>query len=195
MTSRIAIVITIATGVIAGASEVGLAAISRETTYSMLTADGEHVLVMISSEPLAEDGDWQSPREIAEIHRLRKTYAASGLYRIGDSTTPVWVAPSFAYYSMLSSDGRYAVASGSSAGAFYITFYERGHVLNGYGMQDLVGWPSLMWWRITGSVERQFETGPIVKPEMTLACKTQYGTSFVFDVTTGDIVHEHRPAT
>lgn len=133
-------------------------------SFAKPTGDGQHMLVMLSTGPIAQDSGNECELPSGEKVNLRNTFPANGLYRIG-STTPIWTVPWNDWHSMLhiSPDGRYvAYINRFGDGGYYpfvsrpgrkltwaVKFYDQGTEFRSHDVTDLVDYPSLM--RFTSS--------------------------------------------
>jgi hypothetical protein len=173
-------------------------------SFAIPTADGEHIFVMLSSVPIAEDqGNDRTLSDGVEV-KLRDRYASSGLYPL-DSCVPIWTVNWYGEEGMvhLSEDGRYIVRVNRFGGGGYgegislkwgVKFYDSGREIAIHHVRDLVDYPSLMpftsrdWhclW-IDNS-----ENDSEVKGR-TFELRTTTHEWYRFDVGTGEIIEQRR---
>jgi hypothetical protein len=177
--------------------------------YTMVSPDHEYIFVMLM------EGDRKNPRPY-----IFDKYSLSGLYRNDGSTTPLWTVD-WAGDVILPSGPTYLIRKGGWArqddgyGVEAIAFLANGRVLKTYRVCDLVDFPWLLphsashyQWQKTlsleegahisrvhfvqaGAVDRN--DGVLLSEQLhTLQLETLQGDSYVFDITTGDIIESHR---
>jgi hypothetical protein len=180
------------------------------TPYKMVSGDGKYVFVMYPS----------SFREHIDEARL---YPLNGLYHNDGSTTPLWTVDWVAEV-LLPSDGIHVVRIGrwprqeEGSDAEALTFFANGIPLKRYSVRDLVDFPSLLphtvshyrwnfgFWS-TGNrpnspmlyplgSERGYSVPTAVFDETThtLTVETLHRDRITFDLNTGEIVSQVRPA-
>jgi hypothetical protein len=173
-------------------------------SFVVPTSDGEHLFVMLSFVPIAQDEGNVCTLPNGKQVELRSTFPSSGLYKVG-SRTPIWTVPWYgeAGYVILSEDGRYMVCvnrfGGGSLGLrdeldWGIIFFDSGIEIRRYNVGELVDYPSLMassmrdWhliWIDKRLCDREIR-GRLY--HLGTSCRERYA----FDVTTGRIVEESR---
>jgi len=162
------------------------------------------MLVMLSPVPVVEDEGNVCTLPNGEQVKLRETFPSSGLYEVG-STVPVWTVGWYGEEGLvrLSEHGRYMVRINRFGGGGYgqgvrlrwgIRFYDGEMAIKGYDVGELVDYPSLMeletldWhllWFDPSAYHTEIE-------DRFYVLKTSTRERYRFDVTTGDIVEEHR---
>jgi hypothetical protein len=152
-------------------------------SWQRATQDGKHVFVMLGP-------DWWRESELRgdEITDVSLDYAASGLYRVGDTSDPLYTVDWYAHSVDLSNDGRYVVRHGPWAmrlSDLAVAFYDNGVLLSEYKIYELVpmGLPwdhsvSHFWWL------RDREYDPATNE---LSISTRGISYYTFDATTGSM--------
>jgi hypothetical protein len=123
-------------------------------SYFQLTADGKHMLVMLSTVPVVDDFGNSCTLPDGQKVRLRDEFPSGGLYKLG-STKPVWKADWYEERGQvaLSADGGYAVRINRFGDGTYVSggalswglkFYEQGVEIKTHDVTDLIDYPSLM---------------------------------------------------
>jgi hypothetical protein len=136
---------------------------------------------------------------------LRETFPASGLYEM-QSKSPLWLVNWYGEEGLvkISRDRQYALRINRFGGGGYgeghvlkwgIEFYGRGKLLKSHHVRDLVDYPSLM--PFTSSDWHYLWIDDVVyKAEIiadnTFELVTSTHESYRFDVTTGEIIEQHR---
>jgi hypothetical protein len=174
----------------------GLAAadsLAPARSYTRVTPDGRHVLVMLSSWPGDADG---STPEAREVRRIRRSYPRSGLYRNDGSATPLWTVDWWAQHVEPASDGVHMVRRSlavSSAAAEAVAFFKGGKLLRSYRINELVDDPA----RLPRSVSHLhwLQESRLDDVGLQYFVTTVEGKRFVFDSRTGAIVREPRPVS
>jgi len=80
--------------------------------YARLTEDARHVLIMLAGQP--------------QQSALGEIYQSSGLYALGNSSTPLWTIDWYAFSAAPSEDGKHLVRLGpwaSSTSQLAVAFY------------------------------------------------------------------------
>jgi hypothetical protein len=152
------------------------------TTYTQVTKNGQFLFVMLGA---------------FYPEKLRDKYPGSGLYKNDGSTTPLWRVDWFAYAVYVSSDGKHMArhgdwpSLGDQGRTRAVTFYRDGTEIKTYRVNELVPDPGAMprsvshyqWhrpWVFDGERNRLTIT--------TLEAKGSPGRTYVFDLSTGEIV-------
>ena len=173
-------------------------------SFTIPTADGEHIFVMLSFVPIAEDqGNDCTLPDGAEV-KLRDRYASSGLYPL-DSFVPLWTVNWYGEEGMvhLSDDGRYTVRVNRFGGGGYgegislkwgVKFYDSGREIATHHVRDLVDYPSLMPytskdWHCLWIDYSVYDTE--IK-RRTFELRTTTHEWYRFDVGTGEILEQRR---
>jgi hypothetical protein len=196
-----AAVVCFVTMCLASVADAGLS--GPPESYVKATADGQHMLVMLSSTPVADDRGDSCTLPDGQQVRLRETFPVSGLYGVG-STTPIWQADWYGRrgYVELSDDGRYAVCVNLFGDGAYmrggplswgVMFYDRGVEIKSHDVADLIDYPSLM--EFTTSDYHYCWMDDSAPEELNgkfFDLTTSTRARFRFDITTGEIVEEHR---
>jgi hypothetical protein len=142
---------------------------------------------------LARDGwsDYSEMGQIVKDEAIRSKYSQSGLYRNDDSTAPLWTVDWYAFSVEVSSDGHHLVKYGPWPGRFQygevaLTFYLDGREVKSYNVSDLVTIPPLL----PSSVSHYMwlDDSSFDDESGRLRVQTRSWDSYVFDVTTGDVV-------
>ena len=158
------------------------------TSYKMVVPGGKHVFVMIAPGNAADDFWLRNDKE-AELRRL---YKRSGLYLNDGSTEPVWTVDWYSRWVEAASDGVHLIRHGwwnFSVDQEAISFFANGNLTRTYMMRDLVDFPRLLRYSIDWRNRGQFDDGGLK-----YSLGTQGGNTFVFDVRTGEIESQSRPA-
>jgi hypothetical protein len=151
------------------------------TSYSAVSSDGRFLFVMIAPRPSGET---------AEGIILRQKYAQSGLYRNDGSREPLWTIKGYSARAYPASDGIHLACVSKFAGGFEpweqcVRFFASGRLIRAYSVDDLtVSWllprtPSGRMW----SRRDHFD-----EADMRYTVWTRDGSSFTFDVLTGEVV-------
>jgi len=83
--------------------------------YARLTEDARHVLIMLADR---------------QQSALSEVYQSSGLYALGNPSTPLWTIDWYAFGALPSEDGKHLVRLGPWAGStsqLAIAFYRNGN--------------------------------------------------------------------
>lgn len=153
----------------------GLArAVPAPESYSRVTANGQYLLVMLSS------SDYTGSSQAAE---LKRKYTKSGLYPIDGSSSAVWTIDSFIYATdlELSSDGRYLIHKSG------LTFYDNGKKLKKYAPGELVSNfrpADLPVGAVGGWIKRAYYE----EASQRFFVETVQNDKYEFEVVSGDIV-------
>ena len=171
-------------------------------SYVQPIDDGKHMLVMFSPAAVMDDTGNEATLPGGQTVKLRDTFPTSGLYEIG-LTEPVWEADWYGQHGLvvLSQDGRYAVSINLFGDGQYptgptswgIKFYDRGVEIKRHDVAELVDYPSLMEFTTTDWHFLWIDDSvpqPLDGRYFTLRTSTR--ATFRFDITTGEIVEEHR---
>jgi hypothetical protein len=139
-------------------------------------------------------------REDKSAKPLSKQYPASGLYRIGGPPVPLWTVNWYAYEDRVVPlcDGVHLVVQpggGFDGMGLGIHFFANGQLLREYPADDLVGLPGLLLvLRLgAGPPHTSLNHGTVDEKNMTFHLSPGEGTSYVFDITTGEIVSQFQP--
>jgi hypothetical protein len=158
------------------------------SSYSKDTPCGTYRFVMFGREKTHRD------------KLLREQYPASGLYRIGGPPVPLWTVSWYAYKHRVEPlcDGVHLVVQpggGFDGMTRGVSFFANGQLLHKYPADDLVGLPVLLyvWDLSSGRPYSSLNRGTIDEKTMTYHLAPGEGTSYVFDITTGEIVSQFQP--
>jgi hypothetical protein len=166
--------------------------------------DNEHIFVMLSRRPLADDDGNEYTLPDGLRVNLRREFPASGLYAIG-SFTPIWTVDWIGEKGLLkfSEDGRYMIRINSFGGGGYggevnlnwgLKFYKNGKEFKTIDTGELVDYPKLMAYSLYGYHllwidESVFESG--VDGGL-FHLKTSCREEYIINIRTGQIVKESR---
>jgi hypothetical protein len=170
-------------------TSMALGGLSKGTSWQRVSDDGQFVLVSISSLPISEDCYDNRPARNEEIRLLRGTYRQSGIYRNDGSTDPVWTLPFVVGGSMfLTADGKYLVMAHDDwrySHGQVASFYHNGTLLKRYDIFALSS--HYKWsWRLRGAVDCR--SLRLNGDRQTFTVATDQGETYVFDITTGNLV-------
>ena len=184
-------------------SGIAAASLMRDPpSYVIRIPDGKHVLVMLSSVPRAVDDGDECKLPSGERVKLRDTFPASGLYRIG-STAPIWKLDWYERedYVKVSEDARFVIRVNQFGAAnrfrptgWGLWFYDAGTPFKCYQVNELVDYPSLIeltsagWYYLW--VDESIDERP--SPSGLIHFRSSTRDDFTFDMATGRIVAEFR---
>jgi hypothetical protein len=172
-------------------------------SFVVTARDSQHVFVMLSPAPVADDEGNDCTMPSGERVKLRETFSSSGLYALG-STTPIWKVDWYGEQGLvrLSADGRYLVRVNRFGDGGYprkalswgVKFYDQGVEIASHNVRNLVDHPSLMPlttgdWHLLWIDDSVYDS-EIRGSFFDLATSTHEW--YRFDVTTGRIVQEYR---
>jgi hypothetical protein len=159
-------------------------------SYKEAVANNKFVFVMIypgSPEVKTEDG---------------KVYTRTGLYKNDNSIEPLWTIEGYSHKVFISSDGNYAAKLGPwprlglggsrDLNQLVVVFYDKGKLTKEYYIKDLVVDASKLQKSVSHFVfnkELSFN-----EEENIIRLETEDGSSYVFDMSTGEIVESQRGA-
>jgi hypothetical protein len=155
------------------------------------TTDGRHQFVMIASEPHRQIESY-AERDA----KLRATYKQSGLYRMGETTSPLYTVDWYSANVNLSDDGRYAVLIYGAADRHEpmtspaLAFYDRGALLREYKVDAFILGDFQLGHSVTMTFwldEREFDWS-----RNELSITTEHFATFRFDATSGEIISSFR---
>jgi hypothetical protein len=164
-------------------------------SYKEVAPGGKYVFVMIAPRTVEDDVRPWNEETAAIIREIRRVYPRSGLYRNDESAEPLWTVDWYAHEAEVASDGVHLIRHGpwaSSTDQEAISFFANGNLLRTYSIRELVDNP-LMLERTVSHFFWQ-EEGRFDDARLEYALTTTDGNQFVFDVRTGGIVSESRPA-
>jgi hypothetical protein len=174
-----------------------IAGLIQPYSWTQVSSDGRHVLVMIS--PLSLDGDARHPQRAEEVRAIRSRYLESGLYRNDGSNTPIHTLPysSPACEAFVAGNGKHVVLYSTDwrdSRGHAITFYAAGNQLTSYSQQDLWKTMPMMKWKHFVRSSRSPDAHFSFQDEA-LACtmRTEADEVFVFDAQTGAIISQSTP--
>jgi len=147
--------------------------------YMKVTENEKYVFVM-----LAPPTKW-----ISEDPELRNTYRESGLYRNDGSSEPLWAVFWYSFSVYPSSDGKHVVRMGpwaTSVDDLALAFYEKGKELKQYLIKDLI--KDEMKLKRTVSHFFWHKEPRFNDKEGTILIETTDGQTYLFSVTTGEIL-------
>lgn len=154
------------------------------------TTDGRHQFVMIAPEPHRQIESY-AERDA----KLRATYKQSGLYRKGETESPLYAVDWYSYGVNLSNDGRYAVLIGTcyreaALESRALAFYDKGVLLREYDVGDFMvttfGLPhsvTMVDWLYESDFDWSHDE---------LSIRTNHLSTFRFDATTGEVISSFR---
>ncbi len=159
-------------------------------SYKEVVGNNKFVFVMVypgSPEVKTEDG---------------KAYASTGLYKNDNTTEPLWTLDGYSHKVFISSDGNYAAKLGPwpklrpggsrDLNQLVVAFYDKGKLTNEYYIKDLVVDAGKLQKSVSHFMFNKKlnfdEAKNIIKLE------TEDGSSYVFDMSTGEIIEAHRGA-
>jgi len=189
-----------------GLITVGLPSVARaglngfSSSFVLKAKDGQHMLVMLSTGAVADDAGNECTLPNGQQVRLRDAFPSSGLYEIG-SNSSIWDVDWYGYYVVISDDGRYLVRVNSYGSGRYpggplswgIKFYDRGIEIKNHNVADLIDYPSLMEGTSSGwHLLWTDDNAPEETKGTLFHLTTSTHASYNFDITTGEILEEHR---
>jgi hypothetical protein len=160
------------------------------SSYAVEAEGGRFVFVMLAPMSLDEELSFWNEEFGSKIRDVRQKYSASGLYRMGDDTAPVWTVDWYAHSVLPFSDGIHVVREGPwarSRADEAVSFFANGKLLKSYSISELkisrrsmLRTVSHFFWREETSID---------DAELTYKIEHRKGKTIVFDVTTGEIVN------
>jgi hypothetical protein len=192
--SRIALTVLILStslGVVTGLADTEAAMRS----YKRVTADRTYVFIMIAPVTVQEDLRRSTDTEAASVLDIRNRYHRSGLYRNDGSTEALWTVDWYAHEVQVLSDGVHLVRYGpwaSSTDQEAVSFFASGVLLRTYAIRDLVDLP----FALHSTVSHFFweDSARLDERRLKYLLTTGDGNRFLFDLRTGQILSQHRPA-
>ena len=190
-------------GLIAAQAFGGLNAWSRSWTKG--SDDGRFLLVMIAPvttgeelESLSSSRSLDAEQTLREVAAIRARYSQRGLYRNDGSTQPLWTMSfqSEFFEAFVAPDGRHVVLTSTSWRDTYgdvISFYDRGSLLESYGIDELVRAMPSMKWRVRVRPLAPSANVAFDVKVMTCTLKTSSDEIFHFDMTTGKVIGSSSP--
>jgi hypothetical protein len=170
-------------------------------SYRFIVGGGKYIFVMLDPTRREESNYWrpETPDRVRQIHR---TYSRSGLYRNDGSTEPLWTVEWFVsdYWNTpsvhIALDGVHMIRPGrwvTSLEREGVDFYADGKLLRSYTVRELVSDPASLS-RTGGGRILWLEDCGFTSSGTEYTLRTNDGNRFVFDVRTGEIISEYRPA-
>lgn len=168
-----------------------LAGLADPNSWSAESPNGEYVLVMIAASQTPEY-DATSPRGVVDqkILQLRAKYTQSGLYRNDGSSVPLWTLPYRGCdHPLVLNDGQHVILANEHWRQSYnhvATFYAGGNKLASHQLENLA---SHYQFTVRWIYWPECESFQLDEDRLELTLKTNQGETYVFDVTTGQVIY------
>lgn len=169
--------------------------IAPPSSYTKPSPDGRYLFVMIPPATVEEEASRLNAQAAAEIRGIRRVYSQSGLYRNDGTATPLWTVDWYSYDVSIASDGVHLVRRGpwgSDLTDEAFSFFANGRPVRTYAISELVDVEFLL--PRMGSGFKWCKGYSLNEGKLQYAVNTEDGNSFVFDMTTGNIVAAQRHA-
>jgi hypothetical protein len=172
-------------------------------SYKEVTPGGKYVFVMIAPGTIEDDVQHCNEETAARIREVRRTYTRSGMYRNDGSVEPLWTVDWYAHHvDLTTDDGVHLIRPlpwaplgkdrAPDLACEAVSFFANGHLLRTYQVGELVDDVS----RIEQSVSHyHWQQDGRVTGEFAYEITTMDGNHYVFDVRTGEMTSQSRPAS